>query len=189
MVQKLQDQVCTLELSLASQANLPSVRPSQGGVDLWEEVFNYLSGTVNTNWGVAMYELWDQAFPFQKHVQFGDRSQVPDLKLDTDFPFQKHVQFGDRSQVPDLKLDTDPSNHLSSSHTISCSFTPHCGHKPLNWTFDVSQISPLTGNPHDAMAIMAEVLAAAAAQASKSFTVCMNPRLPNLRAAILLMPN
>ena len=55
-VQKLQDQVCALELSLASQENLPSVRHSQDGVDLQEEVFNYLPGNVNTNWGAALYK-------------------------------------------------------------------------------------------------------------------------------------
>ena len=83
-VHRLQDQVRALELSLASQANLPSMRHSQKEMDLLEEVFNYLPGTVNTKRGAAMYESQDQPFPFQKHVWFGDRSQVPDLKLDAD---------------------------------------------------------------------------------------------------------
>ena len=47
-IQQLQDQVHTLELSLASQADLPSVGKSKGEVDLHEEVFNILPGTVNT---------------------------------------------------------------------------------------------------------------------------------------------
>ena len=39
----------------------------------------------------------------------------------------------------------------------------------LNRTFDVSIISPLTGNPQDIATITAEVSAAAVAQASKEF--------------------
>ena len=37
------DQVRKLQLSLASQGDLPSVGTSQGEVDLWEEVFNFMS--------------------------------------------------------------------------------------------------------------------------------------------------
>ena len=84
VVHKLQDQVRTLELSLAGQATLPSVRHSQEGADLWKEVFDYLPGTVNTRRGTAVYDTQDQAFSFRKQVRFGDRSQVPDLKSDTD---------------------------------------------------------------------------------------------------------
>ena len=160
VVQKLQGQVHALELSLASQANLPSVGHSQDGADLQEEVFNYLLGTVNTNWGAALYKLQDQAFPFQKHVQFGDRSQVPDLKL-----------------------DTNPSNHPSPSHTIPHSSTPHHGVKLLNRTFYISQISPLTGNPHDAVTIAAEVLAAAAAQVSKKFHHMCDPKITKFKGS------
>ena len=83
-VQKLQDQVHTLEISLASQTNLPSVAQSKEEVDLCKEVFNYVPGTVNTRRGMATYESRDQPFQFQKQVQFGDRSPVPDLKSGTD---------------------------------------------------------------------------------------------------------
>ena len=54
MVHKLQDQVRTLELSLAGHATLPSLKHTQKEADLWEEVFNYLPGTVNNKRGVAM---------------------------------------------------------------------------------------------------------------------------------------
>ena len=47
-VHQLQDRVRALELSLASQATLPSVHHTKEEADLWEEIFNYLPGTVNT---------------------------------------------------------------------------------------------------------------------------------------------
>ena len=71
VVHKLQDQVHALELSLAGQATLPSVRHTQEGADLWKEVFDYLPGTVNTRRGAAMYDTQDQAFSFRKQVRFG----------------------------------------------------------------------------------------------------------------------
>ena len=83
-VHKLQDQVHALQVSLAGQTTLPSVRHTQEDADLQKEVFDYLQGTVNTRRGTAMYDTQDQPFSFRKHVQFGDRSQVPDLKLDAD---------------------------------------------------------------------------------------------------------
>ena len=68
MIQQLHEQVKTLKLSLASQADLPSVGQTQGEVDLWEEIFNILPGTVNMTCGTAMYNSPDQPFLFQKHV-------------------------------------------------------------------------------------------------------------------------
>ena len=91
MVHKLQDQVCALKLSLASQATLPSVRTTQKEADLWDEVFNYLLGTVNIKRSAAIYDTQDQPFSFRKHVQFGDRSQVPDLKQDADSDVQQNL--------------------------------------------------------------------------------------------------
>ena len=67
-MQKLQDQVCTLEISLASQTNLPSVAQSKEEVDLRKEVFNYIPGTMNMKQGMATYQLRDQPFQFQKQV-------------------------------------------------------------------------------------------------------------------------
>ena len=57
-----------LQVSLASQRDLPSVGATQEGVNLRDEVFNYVPGTVNTNWDAVVYSLPDQAFSFQKHV-------------------------------------------------------------------------------------------------------------------------
>ena len=65
---QLQDQVRVLQVSLASQRDLPSVGTTQGEVDLREEVFNFIPGTVNTNRGATMYHLPDQLFQFQKQV-------------------------------------------------------------------------------------------------------------------------
>ena len=47
-IQKLQDQVRSLELLLAGQATLPSVGASCTRTGLCEEVFNILPGTVNS---------------------------------------------------------------------------------------------------------------------------------------------
>ena len=85
--------------------------------------------------------------------------------------------------MPDLKSDTDPSDPPSPSHTtIPHSSTPHHGAKPLNQTFVISQILPLTGNSQDAATIVAEVSAAAAAQALKEFCHMQDPKI-----SILLM--
>ena len=64
-VQKLQDQVCALEISLASQANLPSVGQSQEEVDLHKEVFDYIPGTVNTRQGSHL-SVKGSSFPISK---------------------------------------------------------------------------------------------------------------------------
>ena len=72
--------------------------------------------------------------------------------------------------MPDLKSDdADSEDQQRSPPTILHSSTPHRGARPMNQTFDVSHILNLTSVPHDATAIAAEVLAAAAAQASKEF--------------------
>ena len=149
---QLQDQVRMLQLLLASQGDLPSVGTPQEEVDLLEEVFNFVPGTVSTNQGAAMYHSPDQPFPFHKQVQFRDRLCQPDLKSDT---------------VGDQVLQ-----QLSSSHVPLYSSTPFRGlsQVPLNCTFDISRI-PISniGNPQDAATIVAEVLAATVAQASKEF--------------------
>ena len=46
-IQKLQEQVRALELSLAGQATLPSVATSSSQTGLHREIFNILPGTVN----------------------------------------------------------------------------------------------------------------------------------------------
>ena len=100
---------------------------SQGEVDLQEEVFNILPGTVNATQGAAMYQSLDQAFSLHKQVQFGDRPNWPDLKLDGDL--------GD--QVPTHNLP-----HSSTPYHINPT-------NPLNYTFYVSGILPLSGNPQE----------------------------------------
>ena len=132
---------------MAGHATLPSVKHTQEEADLRQEVFNYLPGTVNTKRGAAIYDTQDQPFSFRKHVRFGDRSQVPDLRSD----------------------DADSEDQMISGQDILHSSTPHRGAKPLNQTFDISHIPPMTGSPKNAAAIAAEVSAAAAAQASKEF--------------------
>ena len=140
---------------------------TQEDVDLRDEVFNFVLGTVNTNWGAAVYSSPDQQFQFQKHVRFGDRSNRPDLESNAA-----------GSGVP-------PSHQL-----LPYSLTPFHGSSqvPLNQTFDVSGIPPANiGNAQDAATIVAEVSAAAAAQASKEFQCIRSPKLPNCVVDILLM--
>ena len=67
-IAELQGQVQALQVSLASQRDLPSVGVTQEGSNLRDELFNYVPGTVNTNWGAAVYDSPDQAFSFQKHI-------------------------------------------------------------------------------------------------------------------------
>ena len=158
MVHKLQDQVHTLELSLAGHTTLPSVRHTQEEADLWKEVFDYLPGTVNTRRGAAMYDTQDQPFSFRKHVWFGDRSQVPDLRL-----------------------DADSEDQPMTGQDIPHSSTPHRGAKPMNWTFDISHIPSMTGSPQDTAAIAAEVSAAVAAQALKEFRWIRDPKITTFK--------
>ena len=163
-IAQLWDQVHMLQLLLASQGDFPSVDTSQGEADLRKEVFNFIPGTVNTNWSTAVYHSPDQPFPFHKQVWFRDRLNQPDLKSDT---------VGD--QVP----------WQSSSSCIPLySSTPFCGSSQvlLNRTFDVSG-KPIsnTGNPQDAGTIVAAVLAAAVAQASKEFWHMQEPKITKLQ--------
>ena len=55
-IAQLQGQVQALQVTLASQKDLPSVpSASQEEADLREKVFNFVPGTVNTNRGTAVY--------------------------------------------------------------------------------------------------------------------------------------
>ena len=134
------------------------MRHTQEGADLWKEVFDYLPGTVNTRRGAAMYNTQDQAFSFRKQVWFGDRSQVPDLKSDADSEDQSSV-----------------------GQNVPRSSTPHHGAKPMNQTFDISHIPPMTGSPQDTAAIAAEVSVAVAAQALKEFHQIQDPNITKFK--------
>ena len=67
-IAELQRQVQAIQVSLASQRDLPSVGVTQEGVNLRDEVFNYVPDTVNTNRGAVVYDSPDQAFSVQKHI-------------------------------------------------------------------------------------------------------------------------
>ena len=140
---------------------------SQGEVDLWEEVFNILSGTINATQGAAIYHLPDQAFSFHKQVQFEDRPNWPDLKSDADLG----------KQVPPLY-----SHNLPYSSTLIelVLFQQIC----LIIHSDVSGILPLAGNPQDAATIAAEVSAAAVAQALKEFRCMREPKITKFKGRI-----
>ena len=88
--------------------------------------------------------------------------------------------------MPDLKLDADSEDQpMTLGQDIPRSSTPHCGAKPMNWTFDISHIPPMTGSPQDAAAITAEVSAAVAAQASKEFHQMRDPKITKFKGGYL----
>ena len=78
-IQKLQDQVRALELSLAGQATLLSVTASSSRTGLCQEVFDILLSKINQQRGAAQYKSHDQAFSFQKQVRFEDNNSSPEL--------------------------------------------------------------------------------------------------------------
>ena len=85
--------------------------------------------------------------------------------------------------MPDLKSDTgsDDQANPNLSQANPRSSTPHRGAKPINRTFDVSHIPPLTGSPQDTAAIAAEVSATAAVQASKEFCWMRDPKIAKFK--------
>ena len=166
-IAELQGQMQALQVSLSSWRELPSVGTTQEGVNLRDEIFNYVPGTVNTNWGAAVYESPDQAFSFQKHVQFGDRPNRPDLESGV---------AGSGAPMSPTTVPTQIPPHSS---------TPFCGvtQGPMNKTFDVSGISPTNlGSAQDVAKIAAEVSAAAAAQVSKEFWRMWEPKITKLHS-------
>ena len=110
---KLQEQVQVLQVLLASQRDLPSVGTSQREVDLREEVFNFIPGTVNTNRGAAVYHSPYQPFQFQKQVWFRDRPHQPDLESDT---------AGLGPQVSHIPPYASTPFHRSSQVLLNCTF-------------------------------------------------------------------
>ena len=125
------------------------------------EVFDYVPGTVNTRRGAATYESQDQAFLFHKHVHFGDRSTVPDLKSD--------------SGSSDLSIPP--------SHPAPYSSTPGHDARPMDKIFDVSQISPLSNDSRTTASIAAEVSAATAAQVLKEFHHMHEPKITKFKGS------
>ena len=159
---QLQEQVQVLLVSLASQRDLPSVSASIREVDLQEEVFNFIPGTVNTNRGTTVYHSPDQLFQFQKQVWFKDRPNQPDLESDT--------VGGQGPQSASSHFPPYASTLFHGSSQV-----------PLNCTFDISKIpASNTGNAQDAATIAAEVLAAAVTQASKEFWCMQEPKITKL---------
>ena len=140
-IQKLQEQVRLLELSLAGQATLPSVGASRTGSGLQEEVFNILPGTVNQHRGVAQYHSQDQAFSFHKQVRFEDNNSSPDLKPDVGSHVGRSAPSASGSVPIILSIPT-------LSHVPTHTSTPFhvAGNIPSDKTFDVSPITPMASN-------------------------------------------
>ena len=158
-IQKLQDQVRALELSLAGQATLSSVVPSLSRPGLCQKVFNILLGTVNSRRGAAQYESQDQAFSFHKQVRFEDNDSSPKLRPD--------VKSGGGRSAQALPVIAPRLSDISTIlHVPKYIYTPHQTILS-DRTFDVSPAAPLVNDSRNAATIAAEVSAAAAVQASK----------------------
>ena len=104
---------------------------------------------------------------------------------DQTFSFQKHIQFGDRPNQPDLESDVAGSGApISPPPQLpphSSTLFRRVSQVPLNWTFDVSGILPTNlGSAQDASTIAAEFSAAPAAQASKEFRRMGEPKITKL---------
>ena len=175
-IQKLQDQVWALELSLAGQATLPSVVPSISRPGLHQEVFNILPGTVNPRRGAAQYESQDQAFLFHKQVRFEDKDSSPKLR-----PGVKSG--GGRStqtlpvitlRLSDISTIPHAPKYMSTQHHVANAILS-------DRTFDVSPTAPLADDSRNMATIVAEVSAAAVAQASKEFHKMWEPKITKLR--------
>ena len=175
-IQKLQDQVQSLELLLAGQVTLPSVGTSHSRLGLHEEVFNLLPGTVNSHGGAAQYDLRDQAFSFHKQVRFEDNNSSPKLRPEVG-------SGGGRSTQPAITNVPRLSNIPIIPNVPTYTSTPYCaaGMIPSDKTFDVSPVTPIASNPQDAATIVSEVSAAVAAQASKEFHRMHEPKITKLR--------
>ena len=173
-IQRLQDQVRALELSLAGQATLPLVAASSSKTSLCQEVFNILLGTVNQRRGTAQYESQDQAFSFHKQVRFEDNESSPELK-----PGMKSG--GGRSSLTLPVINPRLSDISGIPHVPpKFSSTPYCA-TPKDGTFDIGTSVPLMDESRHVAMIVAEVSAAAVAQASKEFHRMREPKIMKLR--------
>ena len=157
-ISELQGQMQVLQVSLASQRDLPSVGVTQEGMNLRDEVFNYVPGTVNTNRGAAVYESPDQAFSFQKHVWFRDRPNQPDLETDvagsgtpTQPPTLPPTQLPPHSSTPFCGASQVPLNHTSRCkwYSTNQSWCPRRGHYS-SWSFGCSCGPSVEGVPSNA---------------------------------------
>ena len=173
MIQKLQDQVCALELSLAGQATLPSVAASNNRTGLCQEVFNILPSTVNQRRGAVQYESQDQAFSFQKQVRFEDNNSSPELGPVTNSGEGRSTL--SLPIIPPRLLDI--SGILHAPHHLS---TPYRT-LPRDHMFDVEPTAPLINESRHTATIAAEVSAAVAVQASKEFWQMQEPKITKLR--------
>ena len=157
-IQKLQDQMCSLELSLAGQATLSSVGTSRTRSGLCEEVFNILPGSVNSWGGAAQYNSQDQAFSFHKQVRFEDNSSSPELRPDVGSQGGRSTQSAtvNTPKVTNIPIIPNVPTYTSTPYAVA-------GSIPSDKTFDVSPVAPIVSNPQDAATIAAEVSASAAA--------------------------
>ena len=176
LIQRLQEQVHALEVSLAGQATLPSVAASSSQTGLRREIFNILPGTVNPCRGATQYESQDQAFSFQKQVRFEDDNSSPELG--------PVANSGEGRPTPTLPVIpprlSDISRISHPPHPPHHSSTPY--RVPIrDHTFDVEPSAPLMNESRQVANIAAEVSAAAAAQASKEFRRMREPKITKLR--------
>ena len=157
VIMQLQEQVQVLQVSLASQRDLPSGVHPKG---------RWISG--------------------RKCLTSSQRQsiqiEVPLCIIHPTISISETGPIWDWPNPPDLESDTvgGQGPQLASSHVPPYASTPFCGSSqvPLNHTFDISRIpASNTGNAQEAATIVAEVLAAAVAQASKEFWHMQEPKI------------
>ena len=162
VIQKLQSKIQSLEVSSASQVNLPSVGVShtQDGPGLCSEVFNFIPGTVNKQHGAAWYDSQDQAILFHKQVWFKDRTSSPDLDHNTSI-----------SQLPKHLLHIAV---LLISITCLISVKYHHSHLVINKML-----------PHFWQRFLLQLWQ----KHQRSFAICLSLKLPSSRGDIQQMWN
>ena len=122
------------------------------------------------------YESQDQAFSFQKQVRFEDNNSSPKLGPVTNS--------GEGRPTPSLPVIpprlSDISGILHPPHPPHLASTPYW--VPIqDCTFDIEPSAPLVNESRQVANIAAEVLAAAATQASKEFRQMREPKITKLK--------
>ena len=131
---------------------------------------------MNQHRGAAQYHSQDQAFSFHKQVRFEDNNSSPNLKPDVESHIGRSAQSasGNIPIVPQMPTLSHVPTHTSTPFHVASNI-------PSDKTFNVSPVAPLVSNSQDVATIVAEVSAAAAAQASKGFCRMCEPKITKLK--------
>ena len=150
-----------LQVTLATQKDLPSVHSvSQQEADLREKVFNFVLGTVNTNRGTAVYSSL---------INNSNSRSTFNLGTGLTTLIWSQMLLG---QVYHQLLTCCHIHWHHSMDPVRCHW--------IELLMSVGFLPPNIGNAQETATIVAEVLAAAAAQASKEFRCMQEPEITKL---------